>query len=169
MDVTKTLREIIPIMETNKLWYRVFGGVAVDGYLKEVSRQHSDVDLLILEEEIEKIKEALKKYQVEVLEHKIFIMIEGVEVALARFAEGEEGYYFTILPTHKWPRKLLEPTEIVFEGIKFTAPSKEFLLSIKMPSSIEKKISKIEEILLISVPILTLLKNIDFLLKNGKK
>jgi hypothetical protein len=129
----KALDVIVRLLKGN-CWYRIVGGYAIDGYLGCLSRPHNDIDIIILEEEIYSIQEVLRKngYSFSLLNYKIHLLIDGVAIDLGRFQRDQESYWLVTLPDHKWPTSLLKEEEVTLEGIRFTVPSKEFLLATKL-------------------------------------
>jgi phosphorylcholine metabolism protein LicD len=54
------LKSIISLLEKNKINYYVFGGIALDGLRGSITREHSDLDLFIYEDDLEKFFEVMK-------------------------------------------------------------------------------------------------------------
>lgn len=136
----KTLNIIVRLLMKGNCWYRVVGGLGIDGYVGRISRPHHDIDIIILEEQVERIKEVLRKnaYEFTLFNHKILLKIDDVTVELGRFQRNQKDYWLVTLPSHKWPADLLKGEEVTLEGIRFTVPSKEFLLSTKLSDKRKK-------------------------------
>ena len=148
MDSTiKALEAIVEALKDS--WYRIVGGLAVDGYVGHLTRSHSDVDVIILEEELDRVQEALRKnsHSFTLFPYKVRLLIDGVAVDLGRFQRSQEGYWLVTLPEHKWPVDLLEKEEVTLEGIQFKVPSKEFLLSTRLMDRRRSKASHDRQIL----------------------
>lgn len=134
---TKSLRVLdamVRILEENNCWNRTVGGWGVDGHVGHITRPHHDVDIVVLEEQIELVQETLRKsgYSFILQNYCIYLKVDGVVVTLGRFDRSRRGYWLITLPSHKWPASFFRGEEATLEGVKFTVPSKEFLLSTKM-------------------------------------
>lgn len=100
MDTIKALEMILEILNSNGLWYRIIGGLAVDGCVGHITRHHDDVDVLILEEELEKVQEALRKnsFSFSLLPYKIHTTIDGVPVGLGIIRQCQDFLWLITFP-----------------------------------------------------------------------
>jgi len=131
----EALRTTIALLTTGAadgLWYRIVGGVGVDGHVGHLTRNHADIDGIVLEEDLPSLLEALDRVGYELYPWKIKFSVNDVKVELGRLGCDEEAFWSKTMPEFQWPRQLLEGQEVALEGIRFWVPSKEFLLSTKL-------------------------------------
>jgi len=150
--INSSLEKIIRLLEDHKLWYRVVGGIAIDAQIGIKTRQHNDIDIIVLNKEVEILNNILKNagHPFKREDHKIYFYLDEVKIELGIFEKTKEGYHlksekhrWNNLKTsdHYWPEELLEESIRIFEGIQFKVPSKEFLLSTKLGDLREKGIN----------------------------
>ncbi len=88
----KALGAVVSILERGGYWYRAVGGHAVDGHAGCLTRTHHDVDVLVLEEDFEKIVEIFKKNggnSFSIYSFKAEFELDGVHVDFGRFQRDQ--------------------------------------------------------------------------------
>lgn len=153
--------ETIKLLETN-IWYRVVGGIAVDGYNGSQTRSHYDIDIIVLEQDVELLKNILKEkeHPFEVKDHQILAKVAGTRVEFTIFARENGIYHLSnkdiLYPgtdrkacTFSWPEQMFEGERLVCYETEFNVPSIEVLLSMKMCSNRPQDISDVEVMLLL--------------------
>ena len=129
----------------NQFFFVVMGGIAVDGYAGKLTRNHSDVDMLIFRNDLEEIEVVLKKLghttkrfshpQKPSLEYKVqtgdknhifsFQIVDKVDDK-----NFEISFYRNLKMTY--PLSYIKPPIwLKLEGVKFPAVSKKMLTKLK--------------------------------------
>lgn len=142
--VLKKLSEFIGTVN-KELFFVVMGGIAVDGYVGEVTRSHPDVDMLIFREDIESVenilislgylpkkfnhpKEAdfIYKMQTRYKDHLLSFQI------LDKVGKNQFEISFYRDPHLVFPLSFIKPPKwLTLEGVYFPVVSKEFLIELK--------------------------------------
>lgn len=142
--VLKKLSEFINAT-SNKFHFAVMGGIAVDGYVGNLTRNHPDVDMFIFREELEKVEEVLEKlgYRYKRFTHPRksgleYKMQTGDKSHLFSFQildqVGKDKFEISFYrdPHLIFPISFIKPPNwLILEGVRFPAASKKLLIELK--------------------------------------
>ena len=144
VNLLKRFKKLIEKID-DKFFYAVMGGVAVDGYVGKLTRNHHDVDMIIFREDVDRAETVLddlgykpKRFTHPEKPNLEYKMQTGDEDHLFSFQildridndKFEISFYrdpYLVFPLHY----IKTPTWLELEGIKFPVVSKEFLIKLK--------------------------------------
>ncbi|MBW1853795.1 MAG: hypothetical protein JRJ00_03805 [Deltaproteobacteria bacterium] len=126
------LKELITALENHNIWYRVVGGLAVDGLSKKLTRIHDDIDIIIDEAQLKDIQEIFGIPD-ELYPHKLLFYFSGIKVEMGRFIRNECRFLH-----HTWPKGLIKAQKAFLRGITFNVPSPTLLLSTRLEDNRKK-------------------------------
>jgi len=154
----RSLKIIIELLELYKIWYRVVGGIAVDAHNGSRTRSHYDIDTIVLQQDVEAIKNLLeeKGYNPEMKDHQILAKVAGTRVEFMIFVRENGVYHLSnkdiFYPgrtdrkayTFSWPEEMFEGKRLTCYKTELNVPSIETLLSMKMCSKRSKDIADVK-------------------------
>lgn len=130
--------------------YRITGGWAVDGILGKVSREHDNIDVMLLKGDVPKFKEELEKYGMEIRNtgsgRLINLRAEGAGVVVDAIVlypiEDYDGYLFET-PYHNpgapIPKSFLKGRRVNLQRVNFTALNPTALYFAKITAKETRK------------------------------
>lgn len=73
LTTIEKLKELTECLEKNKINYSVFAGFAFDGLRGKITRNHRDIDILVLKKDFDKIKKILESldYDYEIINERL--------------------------------------------------------------------------------------------------
>jgi|GEM_PF-4992246 len=135
--VLKVLERFVSLLEKHGIWYRVCGGLAVDGYAGKLTRAHHDVDIVMKDRDVYKLCELpifvvkLRIPQRSVMRAKLPGSEVIIEILLLE--TDERQYWIKGRKDHSLvPLPLVEGEIVSLCGINFRAISKDLLLVTKL-------------------------------------
>lgn len=144
LGVISKLGEFVENID-DKFFYTVMGGIAIDGYVGKITRNHPDVDMIIFREDLEKTEQVLEDLG---YKHKRFTHPKksGLEY---KMQTGDEDHLFSFqiadfVDKDKFEISFYRDLHMIFplsyinpsitlelEGVRFPAVSKEMLTKLK--------------------------------------
>lgn len=126
------LEELVGALDENGIDYSIFAGFGLDGIRGELSRPHQDVDMMVLREDYEEIKEVLGNlgYEGEVSDGLYKLKRnDGAKAHLEMVTvKGDEIVLTGPKKITRIPLEIFENTrEIEIEGVAFRISSNEIL------------------------------------------
>jgi hypothetical protein len=88
--VIEKLKELVDALDS-KFFYVVFGGIAVDGYIGKITRNHPDVDMIIFRDDLEKAEQVLIDFR---HKHKRFNHPKESDLVY-KMQTGDEDHLFS--------------------------------------------------------------------------
>lgn len=88
----ETFKTIISLLEENNLYYGVFGGFAFDGIRKQITREHSDIDIYLKYDDLDNLKKLFigDHYTFYEKDKMHYIESEGLKIGMVLITEDDD-------------------------------------------------------------------------------
>lgn len=137
-----TFKKTINILDDSDISYWVFGGYALDGIREKISREHGDIDIYLLSEDLNKLINIFKSKNIDVIKRENMYFIDSYELQLGIVLITEENNLFVAHGNKtlaKYPKKMFSKDNILkIEDFKFRSVPNEILVLESRFSRFEK-------------------------------
>jgi hypothetical protein len=91
---TGALKFAVDLLEEHRIHYYVFGGFALDGLRGAITRQHADLDIYVLEDDLQKFCKVMESagYPCIKRENMYFIDKEPLKIGIVVLSKDTENY-----------------------------------------------------------------------------